>query len=207
MRHIFSFVLIGLLCSCGGAKYATITKDDERMGKESNSEVFVVTSDGVKHSGTKFKFPPDHFATSDYIAIDGVRYSRKHLPDIIAYQNETGYHQYIPIIKRDALRIRNGKINLFTYLHEETTFSGGISSVTGFRRYLIEKEKNNLQLISYEVLETAFADNVAVLQKFHELYPDKAKANKSLTKNAHLDKQEYAVMKNIELLIDMYNGR
>jgi len=207
MRKLFAGISIFILASCGVVKHATITKDDYMQGKETAEGVFVVTSDGVKHSGTKIKFPPRYFQTSEYIEIDGTRYGDKKKSNILAYQSENMYMAYIPAMKEHQPRIRKGKINLYFYYNTlNSTYADGRSSITTYLRFIIEKEKSQFVFISYDNLETAFSDNAVVLQKYHELYPDKKSADKVFTRNTNLTRNEYETLKNLKLLIDMYNG-
>jgi hypothetical protein len=172
------------------------------QGKESDNDVFVITKDSVKHSGKKFKWPPSYFATSEYIAIDGVRYSRKKKSDIIAYQNETAYYVYLPSINDDISRLRKGKINLYTQIYFSGISSGNQPDVYTF--YLVEKEKNNFLPATWDNLEKVFSDNPAVLQKYHEIYPDRTIADVAYTtKNTHKVKGD--VFENMILLVEMYN--
>ncbi|MGC4101533.1 hypothetical protein [Ferruginibacter sp.] len=181
-----------------------ITDEDYLKGKENDTEVFVITSDSVKHSGTKLKFPPRYFKTSEYIAIDGVRYSRKKKQDIITFQTEDWYCVYFPTIGDDITRIRKGKVNLYFYYVD--TYTPGHATADYARHYVIEKEKNTFVIARYEVLENAFADNSAVLEKFHELFPDKEKADKIFLKINIPFKVEAETLKSMLLLMDMYNG-
>ncbi|MEI9954827.1 MAG: hypothetical protein WDM90_00585 [Ferruginibacter sp.] len=207
MRKLCGVFSLFILVSCGGVKHATITDNDYLQGKETSNEVFVITNDGVKHSGTKIKFPPRYFQTSEYIEIDGTRYNNKKKSDILAYQTESEYRVYMPGLNEHILRIRKGKINLYYYYnYDHTPNADGRMSVTSFLRFIIEKQKNLLQYISYDILENAFSDNAAVLQKYHELYPDKKSADKLFTKNNHLSRYEYETLNNLKLLVEMYNG-
>jgi hypothetical protein len=175
-------------------------------GKESDDSVFVITKDSVKHSGTKIKWPPRYFKTSEYIAIDGVRYSRKKMSDIIAYQDETRYSVYVPAIKDEAFRLRKGKINLYTYDYFYWTTSSRTQTAQGAVEtfFLLEKEKNKFLEASFENLEMLFSDNAAVLQKYHEIFPDRIKKRKPESpKNSF--KEEKALFNNMILLVEMYN--
>lgn len=205
MKRFYTLLMAGLF-ACNGNVLAQgkVTKEDDQKGKENDTEVFVITSDSVKHSGTKLKFPPAYFNTSEYIAIDGVRYTRKNKQDIIAYQTKDAYYAYFPEADRDVQRIRKGKINL--YIYYVTTFTPGHATGDRARRYVIEKDKNKLMLCTYEILEQAFSDNSAVLLKFHELFPDKKEADKTFLKTDIPFKVETETLKNMLLLADLYNA-
>jgi hypothetical protein len=195
---IFSFMMLCSPVNSSGQKHPSLYL----QGKESDSEVFVITKDSVKHSGKKFKWPPGT-ATSEYIAIDGVRYSRKKKSDIIAYQNETAYYVYLPSINDDISRLRKGKINLFTQYYLAGRGAGNQPDVYTF--YLVEKEKNNFLPATWDNLEKVFSDNAAVLQKYHEIYPDRTKADVAYTTNI-TRKVQGNVFENMVLLIEMYNN-
>jgi hypothetical protein len=206
MKGLYTLLIAGLF-ACNGAILAQgkITKEDDLKGKENDTEVFVITSDSVKHSGTKLKFPPAYFQTSEYIAIDGVRYPRKKKQDIIAYQTKDAYFAYFAEADKDMQRIRKGKINLYVYY--VITNTPGHATNDMARRYVIEKDKNKFLLCKYEILEQAFSDNSAVLQKFHELFPDKKETDKTLLQTQIPFKLETEMLKNMLLLTDMYNGQ
>ena len=206
MRSYYALVITFFIVCCGGKVLAQgkITSDDDHKGKENDTEVFVITSDSVKHSGTKLKFPPRYFRTSEFIAIDGVKYPRKKKQDIIAFQTEETYYAYLPGSDNDMQRIRKGKMNLYVYYVTTTTI--GHATADEARRYVVEKDKNKFMVCRYEILEKAFADNSAVLQKFHEFFPDAKEADKIFLKTSIPFKVETETLKNMLLLIDMYNG-
>jgi hypothetical protein len=206
MRSCYALVITIFILFCGGNVLAQgkITSEDDHKGKENETEVFVITSDSVKHAGTKLKFPPRYFKTSEYIAIDGVKYPRKKKEDIIAFQTEDTYYAYFPASGDDMQRIRKGKMNLYVFYVTTTTM--GHATADQARRYVIEKDKNKFMICRYDILEKAFADNSAVLQKFHEFFPDANEADKIFLKTSIPFKVETATLKNMLQLIDMYNG-
>jgi len=198
--HCFTVSLFLMLCitiNSSGQK----SESNYLQGKESDNEVFVITKDSVKHRGTKFKWAPGT-ATSTYIKIDDVKYSRKNKPDIIAYQNETAYRVYVPSINDDAARLRKGKINLYTQYVMAGSGAGNQPDVYTF--YLVEKEKNNIIPATWDNLEKVFSDNAAVLQKYHEIYPDRTKED--VAYSTHITRKvQSKVFDNMILLVEMYN--
>jgi hypothetical protein len=198
--HSVTVSLFLLLCITSNSS-AQKSVSNYSQGKENDNEVFVITKDSVKHSGTKFKWAPGT-ATSIYIMIDDVKYSRKNKPDIIAYQNETAYRVYVPSINDDVARLRKGKINLYTQYVMAGSGAGNQPDVYTF--YLVEKEKNNIIPATWDNLEKVFSDNAAILQKYHEMYPDRTKAD--VAYSTHISRKvQSKVFDNMILLVEMYN--
>ena len=194
-------LLIGLLLTAGNTN-AQNDVNEYLKGKETENSVFVITKDSVKHEGTAFKWNYS-FAT---FKIDGVKYKRRKLPDIIAYQSETSYNVYIPDIKDDAARLRKGKINLYTYYVTSwaTSSRTGAGEASLSRFYLVEKERNNFIGASFYTLEQFFSDKPAVLQKYHELFPNRPEGGKPYSTKSSV-KEEALLFKQMILLVDMYN--
>jgi hypothetical protein len=196
-------LLIGLLLTAVITNAQVDLQEEFKKGKETETGVFVITKDSIKHTGTKFDW---NFRTATF-KIDDVKYKRRRLPDIIAYQSEESYTAYIPDIKDDAKRLRKGKINFYTY---EVVTKWGNSSRTGTpeakysRRYMLEKEKNDFYGLSYYTLEKFFSDKPAVLQKYHELFPSRPEGGKP-DYNDMSPKNEAILLQQLLLLVEMYN--
>lgn len=164
---------------------------------DSSNEVFVITSDGVKHSGKVLKFSPTHFSFSRFIKIDNVKYNRKNLKDIIAWQDENEYRVYFSKINEDCKRLLKGKINLYQY---PFLFHG-----TLYIQYFFEKEKFNFVDGTIKNMESLFANNPSVLEKLNELYPEKIIKNGDRHPPQNSMKQENEIYQNMMNLVNMYN--
>ena len=157
-------------------------------------ELFVITADSVKHTGSKFSTPWRGYPPR-FFEVDGVKYKRK--DGIIAYQDKTAYTACIPGIG-DAHRYKKGKINLYEYTYMSQSAYGAYSHYSWY----LEKEKGVYKLATRENMETMFADNPTVVAKFNEYFPNKKSKNTILKTPGELDR-DLAV--NIQDLVDMYN--
>lgn len=200
-----SFLLLFLLnlSLSGFSQYADDEFDHGALtlaARETTNEVFVITKDGVKHAGTKFKTPPG-YAMSVYLKIDDTKYPRRKLADIIAWQDEHSYNMYYAPFGEDAVRLLKGKINL--YLHKIIT--GSIGKVVHEDIYfLLEKGESKFFMAKFENMETVFSDNPIVLQKYHELYAEDVRKKGGWPRQSTV-KQEKSIYVNMITLVKMYN--
>jgi hypothetical protein len=205
MKKVYlpAILLTGLLLTSIITNAQISLKEEFKKGKETETGVFVITKDSVKHTGTKFDWI---FSTSTF-KIDDVKYKRRRLPDIIAYQSEDSYTAYVPDIEDDAIRLRKGKINLYTYeVVTKWDYSNrkGTNEANYSRRYMLEKEKNDFLGLSYFTLEKFFSDKPVVLQKYHELFPSRPEGGKPDYNNMS-PKNEAILLQQLLLLVEMYN--
>ncbi len=202
MRSLFLFVLLSFSLSA----FSQYADDEFYYGKlamsarESTNEVFVVTKDGEKHAGTKFSTPPG-YAMSVYLKIDGKKYPRRKMSDIIAWQDEGSYHIYYAPFSNDVVRLVKGKINL--YLQKKIT---GHSGAVVFEDiyFLLEKGESNFFMAKFENMEELFSDNASVLQKYHELYPEDRRKKGGWPRQNTVN-QEQSIYRNMVTLVKLYN--
>ena len=170
--------------------------------KETTNEVFVVTKDSIKHSGTKLKYP-SIFLPQNHIKIDGVKYERKKLKDIISYQDEEAYVVYNKFSDVDAYRFVKGKINLYKY---SVTVLDGSKYPPSYIYFLFERDNERFNFMdgSFDNIEALFADKKSVIDKFHEMYPESVRKNRKFP-NANKNSNEYEWVENIVILTQMYN--
>lgn len=196
-------LLAGLLFTAAITNAQIDFQEEFKKGRETETSVFVITKDSIKHAGTKF----DRIFRSETFVIDGVKYKRKKMPDIIAYQSEYSYTAYIPSIKDDAKRLRKGKISLYTYeviTSWDNSGRRGMNEPKYSNRYILEKENNGFLGLSYFTLEKFFSDKPAVLQKYHELFPNRPEGGKPDYNNMS-PKYEAQLLEQLFLLVEMYN--
>lgn len=204
----FAFFLIILLGSYQSYSQTSMdynsAYDELRLlAKETENEVFVITPDLVKHSGTKLSFQPKYFATSKFIKVDDDKYDRKQRKDIIAWQGEKSYNVYFGSRHYDATRYVKGKLNLYGYTSQDNL---GGRFLTPNVHFLFEKSTDRFKFIdaSFVNVETLFADNADVIKKYHELYPESVR-KKSVSPYFNKYEDETRWIENIILLTQMYN--
>jgi len=205
MRLAILCSILFSLFSCGSnkslPKEIRERKALELEARDPGSEVFVVTSDSVKHSGTKFKYSPTYFSTVKYIEIDGTRYPWKKDRDIIAYQNNEVNEVYVRGEDTYALRLIRGKVNLYEYIK---SIPDGSTNPRTDSYFLLEKSPFHFIIADFANVDAVFGDNPAVIAVFHQMYPDEVR-NRTKFPKQNLIRQEQDWQTNMVQLTKLYN--
>lgn len=191
--------------SCITSKpYAAKFNQEQKKGRDTSNEVFVVKKDGEKITGKKIKFPakiamvesPE--PTEQWVAVDGKKidfgqYEAVQTPSVYkALYHPAKNDQFPNVVYMNRLRF--GKINLYHYEYRGSTeFS--YQSKPLYHAYVFQKENGNSEALDYARFADAIRDNSAALDRFKQLFP-----SGSIPKN-----KVETTLKNLTEVAELYN--
>ena len=190
-RLVCSILLIFTFTTCYSQR------EKYKAAREEGNEIFVITMDSVKHTGSKLKTPATYPPPS--IKLDGVKYSITKPTEVLAYQDENEYVVNVPGGTGLSSRFVRGKINLYTYVvnlwlngHYEMVF-----------RWLLEKERGVYLSATFESMEKVFGDNPAVMAKYNQYFPNIQ--HKAVYFSSNARKEERVFRDQVLELVELYN--
>ena len=162
--------------SCVTTKsYEKDFSNEKLLGREQNSDVFVVKKNGEKIVGKKMTFSPSSIwkvtQKEDWIAVDGQKINKE---DISVYQTPTEYkefHKYKHTLEYESSRVRYGKINLY-YKSMSDKIGTGVNQTGGsYNIYFFKKENGQVEDLSFDSFYKAVHDNDKAVQKLNSSFP------------------------------------
>jgi hypothetical protein len=176
---------------------ACCQREKYKAAREEGNEIFVITMDSVKHTGSKLKTPTAY--PPPFVKLDGVKYSVTKPTEVLAYQDENEYVVNVPGITGLSSRFVKGKINLYTYVLQYW-LNGRFEM--GFR-WLLEKERGVYLNATFESMEKVFGDNPAVMAKYNQYFPKIQ--NKSVYFSSNIRKEERIFRDQVLEMVELYN--
>jgi hypothetical protein len=167
--------------SCITSKpYAAKFNQEQKKGRDTSNEVFVVKKDGEKIAGKKIKFPgkialvqsPE--PSEQWVAVDGKKIE---FGQYEAVQTSSVYKALYHPAKNDQFpnvvymnRLRFGKISLYQYEYRGST-EFNYQTKPLYHAYVFQKENGKPEALDFARFADAISDNSVAFERFKQLFP------------------------------------
>ncbi len=174
---------------------------EKLLGREQNSDVFVIKKNGEKIIGNKMTFSPSSVwkvvQKENWIAVDDQRINRE---EIAAYQSSTEYNEYYQnkrLPEYTVSRVRHGKISLYYAAWTDKSGSGTNQTGGSYNLYYFKKENGKIEELSFDSFYKAIHDNNKAVQKLNASFP-----------KAHLPyhKDDIKILQKLISVVEIYNS-
>lgn len=214
--NIPAFLLIAFFAtSCKTPKpFAARFKQEQRLGKDTSTNIFLVKKDGEKITGKKLRYSNSFRLlkridpVEQWVAVDGRKIS---FGDYDTIQTPNAF-KILYTIQPDTAqsaadeddeeatvfyinRLRAGKISLYHYETDDTT-AAAYKRKNVFHEYIFQKYNGKSEVLEYAAFADAISDNHAAVEKLKQLFPSGSIPKKKVLQT----------LKNLTTIADLYNN-